>query len=85
MFAIEAYAGKNSPFIYSQTCSFTFFSLSFFVQRDQLASHEEQVAKLESETAEHKQGTVPTKGLALQNYREKEAYLQYEVHFFTHT
>jgi hypothetical protein len=22
---------------------------------------------------------VPTKGLALQNYREKEAYLQYEV------
>lgn len=49
-------------------------------QRDQLASHEEQVMKLENALTEHKQGTVPTKGLALQNYREKEAYLQYEVY-----
>ncbi|KAG5673987.1 hypothetical protein PVAND_003983 [Polypedilum vanderplanki] len=48
--------------------------------RDQLASHEEQVTKLENSLAEHKQGqTVPIKGLALQNYREKEAYLQYEL------
>lgn len=53
------------------------FSLSH--QRDQLASHEEQVTKLENTITEHKQGSVPTKGLALQNYREKEAYLQYEV------
>lgn len=42
-------------------------------------SHEEQVTKLENTVAEHKRGSVPTKGLALQNYREKEAYLQYEV------
>lgn len=28
---------------------------------------------------EHKRGTLPTKGQALQNYRDKEAYLQYEV------
>jgi len=51
-----------------------------FLQRDQLTSHEEQVAKLEASVAEHKNGgSVPTKGLALQNYREKEAYLQFEV------
>lgn len=28
---------------------------------------------------EHKGGAPPTKGLNLQNHREKEAYLQYEV------
>ncbi|XP_070491117.1 PH and SEC7 domain-containing protein isoform X2 [Chironomus tepperi] len=54
-------------------------SQSKLLLRDQLASHEEQVTKLESEITEHKQGTVPTKGLALQNYREKEAYLQFEL------
>jgi PH and SEC7 domain-containing protein len=37
------------------------------------------VTRLENELSEHRQGTVPTKGLALQNYREKESYLQYEV------
>lgn len=62
----------------------TYFGRNFtggfnFLQRDQLASHEEQVAKLESSLAEHKSGSVPTKGLNLQNHREKEAYLQYEV------
>lgn len=53
----------------------------FLKQREQLASHEEQVAKIEDTVADHKRGSVPTKGLALQNYREKEAYLQYEVIF----
>lgn len=54
-------------------------SQSKLMLRDQLSSHEEQVAKLENTVAEHKSGSVPTKGLALQNYREKEAYLQYEL------
>ena len=53
--------------------------ISFLKKREQLASHEEQVAKLEDTVADHKRGSVPTKGLTLQNYREKEAYLQYEV------
>jgi PH/SEC7 domain-containing protein len=48
-------------------------------QREQLASHEEQVNKLTTALAEHRLETMPTKGLALQNYREKESYLQYEV------
>jgi hypothetical protein len=71
-------------YLFTNLLSFTFIShcTHTHTQRDQLKSHEEQVAKLESETAEHKQGTVPTKGLALQNYREKEAYLQYEVRYF---
>ncbi|XP_055593560.1 PH and SEC7 domain-containing protein isoform X2 [Uranotaenia lowii] len=47
--------------------------------RDQLASHEEQVNKLENLLAEHKRSTIPTKGLALQNYKEKEAYLLHEL------
>lgn len=47
--------------------------------REQLASHEEQVNKLENLLAEHKRSTIPTKGLALQNYKEKEAYLLYEL------
>lgn len=28
---------------------------------------------------EHRKGPIPNKGLALQNYKEKENYLQYEV------
>ncbi|XP_058443579.1 PH and SEC7 domain-containing protein isoform X3 [Malaya genurostris] len=47
--------------------------------REQLASHEDQVNKLENLLAEHKRSTIPTKGLALQNYKEKEAYLLYEL------
>jgi PH/SEC7 domain-containing protein len=55
-------------------CSQTKFTL-----RVQLASHEEQVNKLTAELADHRSGTMPSKGLALQNYKEKEAYLQYEL------
>ncbi|CRL06997.1 CLUMA_CG019982, isoform A [Clunio marinus] len=47
--------------------------------REQLASHEEQVTKLENALTEHKSGAAPTKGLALQNHREKENYLQFEL------
>lgn len=36
---------------------------------------------LEQNVDEHKQSTVPSKGLALQYYKEKEAYLNYEVSF----
>jgi PH and SEC7 domain-containing protein len=49
------------------------------LQRDQLASHEGHVTKLENSLADHRRGSVPTKGLALQNYKEKEAYMQFEV------
>lgn len=35
--------------------------------------------QLQQEYDDHKQGPVPTKGLALQNYKEKEAFLKYEV------
>lgn len=35
------------------------------------------MAKLENTIADHKRESVP--GLALQNFREKEAYLQFEV------
>lgn len=38
------------------------------LQKEQLNSHEEQLKKLEALLAEHKRGTLPTKGLALQNY-----------------
>lgn len=47
--------------------------------REQLSSHENQVTKLENQLADHRRGSVPTKGLALQNYKEKEAYLQFEL------
>lgn len=42
-------------------------------------SHETKVIQLQESLSEHKQGPVPTKGLPLQNYVEKENYLQYEV------
>lgn len=53
--------------------------LSLSLQREQLASHESKVVQLEESLEEHKRGPVPTKGLPLQNYIEKESYLQYEV------
>ncbi|XP_050088519.1 PH and SEC7 domain-containing protein-like isoform X2 [Anopheles aquasalis] len=45
----------------------------------QLASHERQVCKLELELGEHRASTVPPRGMANQNYREKEQYLEYEL------
>lgn len=49
------------------------------LQKEQLESHELQLAQLEQELNEHKKGPIPSKGLPLQNYKEKESYLQYEV------
>lgn len=49
------------------------------MQREQLASHEEKVLRLGDDLAEHKRNPPPSKGLQLQNYIEKDAYLQYEV------
>lgn len=54
------------------------------MQREQLRDHEERVARLETELDEHRK-SPPEKGaksLAIQNYKEKEAYLNYEVFFF---
>lgn len=48
-------------------------------QKEQLATQEGKIIQLQQEFDDHKQGPVPTKGLALQNYREKEAFLKYEV------
>lgn len=47
--------------------------------REQFASHERQIQLLEQSLDEHRQGTVPSKGLGLQNFKEKEAYLCYEI------
>lgn len=55
------------------------FFFFFTLQKEQLESHEQQLAKIENTLMEHKKGPIPTKGLALQNYKEKEAFLQYEV------
>lgn len=52
------------------------------LQKEQLDSHEVQLAQLDQELNEHKKGPIPSKGLALQNYKEKESYLQYEVSFY---
>lgn len=52
-----------------------------FAQREQWQDHEEMVHRLEVELDEHHKH-VPERGskaLALQNYREKEAFLQHEV------
>lgn len=47
--------------------------------REQFASHERQIQLLEQSLDEHRQGTVPSKGQGLQNFKEKEAYLCYEI------
>ncbi|XP_055851059.1 PH and SEC7 domain-containing protein isoform X2 [Episyrphus balteatus] len=49
------------------------------LMKEQLTSHEHQVIQLENTVAEHKKGPIPSKGLPLQNYKEKENYLQYEL------
>lgn len=49
------------------------------LQREQLSSHEAKLALLGNDLAEHKRNAPPSKGLQLQNYIEKDMYLQYEV------
>jgi PH/SEC7 domain-containing protein len=51
------------------------------LQREQLRDHEERVLRLEAELEEHRK-SPPEKGsksLVVQNYKEKEAYLNFEV------
>lgn len=53
-------------------------------QREQLADHEERVMRLEAMLDEHRR-SPPEKGSksqVLQNYKEKETYLNFEVQFF---
>lgn len=68
---------KQSQLIVERRKSNSFFF--FQLQRDQLASHETKVAQLEDALREHTHKSTPTKGLSLQNYVEKDNYLQYEV------
>ena len=52
-----------------------------FLQKEQLKDHEERVTRLENELDEHRE-TPPEKGsksLIIQNFKEKETYLIYEV------
>lgn len=64
-----------------QRFGFHFAHQGFILQRDQLANHEEKVTQLEANLADHKRAQIPNKGLPLQNHKEKEAYLQYEVEY----
>ncbi|GAB0092512.1 SEC7 domain-containing protein [Sergentomyia squamirostris] len=47
--------------------------------REQLMSHDNKILQLENDIEEHRRGPVPTKGLPLQNYKEKENFLLYEL------
>lgn len=53
----------------------------FFFQREQLRDHDDRVNKLEAELDEHRRHPPErgAKALAVQNYKEKDAYLHYEV------
>lgn len=70
--------------LFSYTLHFDFileFYFYFCFQREQLRDHEERVNKLETDLDEHRRHP-PEKGskaLTIQNYKEKDAYLQYEV------
>lgn len=49
-----------------------------------MRDHEERVARLENELDDHRKH-VPERGakaLTVQNHKEKDAFLQFEVHFF---
>lgn len=51
------------------------------MQREQLQDHEEMVLRLEAELEQHRRHTPErgAKALSQQNYKEKDAYLHYEV------
>lgn len=52
-----------------------------FIQREQLRDHEERVVRLEADLDDHRK-SPPEKGaksLVVQNYKEKDVYLNYEV------
>lgn len=50
-------------------------------QREQLRDHEERVMRLEAELNEHRKQPPErgAKALVVQNYKEKDAYLNFEV------
>lgn len=73
---------KNNLIDLTKKHKFIERKIYFNLQRDQLASHEAKVAQLSNELVEHKEihrNVPPSKGLQLQNFIEKETYLQYEV------
>lgn len=51
------------------------------LQREQLRDHEERVMRLEAELSEHRKQPPErgAKALNIQNYKEKDAYLNFEV------
>lgn len=55
------------------------------MQREQLRDHEERVFRLENELEEHRRMPPErgSKSLVIQNYKEKEVYLNYEVSSLT--
>jgi PH/SEC7 domain-containing protein len=58
-------------------------SLTKFSARDQLMDHEERVTQLEQEMIDHRANPPPAKAksAAIATYREKDAYLHFEVLF----
>ena len=58
-------------------------SLTKFSARDQLMAHEERVTLLEQEMIDHRANPPPAKAksTAIATYREKDAYLHFEVSF----
>jgi hypothetical protein len=64
--------GKNDWYVMNKNFGF---------QREQLRDHEERVARLENELDDHRKN-VPERGakaLTVQNHKEKDAFLQFEV------
>ncbi|KAG8236738.1 hypothetical protein J437_LFUL016993 [Ladona fulva] len=59
----------------------TRFGASRNVEREQLRDHEDRVQKLEAELDEHRRHPPDrgAKSLSIQNYREKDAYLHFEM------
>jgi len=55
--------------------------LSFAQKREQLRDHEERVQRLEAELEDHRRHPPErsAKSLSIQNYKEKDVYLHYEV------
>jgi PH/SEC7 domain-containing protein len=55
--------------------------LSFIWKREQLRDHEERVQRLEAELEDHRRHPPErsAKSLNIQNYKEKDVYLHYEV------
>ena len=55
--------------------------------RDQLVDHEERVGRLEHELTDHRSNPLPAKAkaAAVACYREKDAYLHFEVHLTVFT